>query len=76
MLEPRQMNEDGLDVREANHRVMKMSDQGRPTAERLPLSAAPQFLGWLQAPSVRNSSKRVPSSQDRSGNTIPRRIER
>ena len=43
MLEPRQMNEDGLDVREANHRVMNMSDQGRPTAERLPLSAAPQF---------------------------------
>jgi hypothetical protein len=41
MLEPRQMNEDGLDAREA----MKMSDQGRPTAERLPLSAAPQFLG-------------------------------
>jgi hypothetical protein len=23
------------------------SDQGRPTAERLPLSAAPQFLGYL-----------------------------
>jgi hypothetical protein len=31
----------------------------RPTAERLPLSAPPQFLG-----------KRVPSSQDYSGNTI------
>jgi hypothetical protein len=45
MLEPRQMNEDGLDVREANHRVMNMSDQERPTAERLPLSAAPQVLG-------------------------------
>jgi hypothetical protein len=41
MREPRQMNEDGLDVREANRRVMKMSDQGRPTGERLPLSAAP-----------------------------------
>jgi hypothetical protein len=41
----RQMNEDGLDVREANHRVMKISDQGRPSAERLPLSAAPRFLG-------------------------------
>jgi hypothetical protein len=24
MLEPRQMNEDGLDVREANHRMMNM----------------------------------------------------
>jgi hypothetical protein len=51
----------------------------RGGAERLPLSAAPQFLGYLirlQAPSVRNSSKRVPSSQDHSGNTIPRRIER
>jgi hypothetical protein len=45
MQEPRQMNEDGLDAREADHRGMNMSDQGRPNAERLPLSAAPQFLG-------------------------------
>jgi hypothetical protein len=29
MLERRQMNEDRLDVREASHRVMNMSDQGR-----------------------------------------------
>jgi hypothetical protein len=44
MLEPRQMNEDGLDVREANHRVMNMSDQGRPSAERLPFPRRLDFL--------------------------------
>jgi hypothetical protein len=45
MLGPRQMNEDGLDVREPNHRVMKMSDQGRPSAERLPIPRRLNFLG-------------------------------
>jgi hypothetical protein len=45
MLEPRQMNEDGLDVREANHRVTNMSDQGRPSAERLPFPPLLNFLG-------------------------------
>jgi|GEM_PF-5543626 len=45
MLEPRQMNEDGLDVREANHRVMNMSDEGRPSAERLPFPRRPNFPG-------------------------------
>ena len=45
MLEPRQMNEDGLDVREANHRVMKMSDQGRPSAVRLAFPRRLNFLG-------------------------------
>jgi hypothetical protein len=45
MLEPRQTNEDGLDVREANHRVMKASDQGRPSAERLPFPRRLDFLG-------------------------------
>jgi hypothetical protein len=46
MLEPRQMNEDGLDVREANHRVMNMmSDQERPSAERLPFPRRLNFLG-------------------------------
>jgi hypothetical protein len=45
MLELRQMNEDGLAVREANHRVMKMSDQGRPSAERPPIPRRLNFLG-------------------------------
>jgi hypothetical protein len=45
MLEPRQMNEDGLDVRGANHRVMNMSDQGRPTAERPPFLRRLNFRG-------------------------------
>jgi hypothetical protein len=49
MLEPRQMNEDGFDVPEANHRVMNMSeimsDQPRPSADRLPLPRRPNFLG-------------------------------
>jgi hypothetical protein len=46
MLEPRQMNEDGPDVREANHRVMNMmSDQERPSAERLPFPRRLNFLG-------------------------------
>jgi hypothetical protein len=45
MLELRQMNEDGLDVREANHRVMKMSDQGRPSAVRLAFPRRLNFLG-------------------------------
>jgi len=44
MLEPRQMNEDGLDVREANHRVMNISDEGRPSAERLPFPRRLNFL--------------------------------
>jgi hypothetical protein len=44
MLEPRQMNEDGLDVREANHRVMNMSDQKRPSAERLSFPRRLNFL--------------------------------
>ncbi len=44
MLEPRQMNEDALDVREANHRVMNMGDQGRPSAEGRPFRAASIFL--------------------------------
>jgi hypothetical protein len=47
MQEPWQMNEDGLDVREANHRVMNMSenmsDQGRPSGERLPFPRRPNF---------------------------------
>src|SRR2546427_11886170 len=50
----------------------------RGGAEWLPRSAAPQFPGYLirlQAPSVRNGSKCVPSSQDHSGSTIPRLIE-
>jgi hypothetical protein len=45
MLEPRQMNEDGLDVREANHRVTNLSDQGRPIAERLAFPRRLNFLG-------------------------------
>jgi hypothetical protein len=45
MLEPRQMNEDGLDVREANDRVMSMSDQGRPSAEHMPFPRLLNFLG-------------------------------
>jgi hypothetical protein len=45
MLELRQMNEDERDVREANHRVMNMSDQGRPSAERLPFPRRLDFLG-------------------------------
>ena len=45
MQQRRQMNEDGLDVREANHRVMKMSDQRRPSAERLPFPRRLDFLG-------------------------------
>jgi hypothetical protein len=43
------MNEDGLDVREANHRVMNMSenmsDQPRPSAERLPFPRRLDFRG-------------------------------
>ena len=44
MLELRQMKEDELDVREANHRVMNMSDQGQPNAERLPFPRRLNFL--------------------------------
>jgi hypothetical protein len=42
MLELRQMKEDELDVREANHRVMNTGDQGWPSA--CPFRAAPIFL--------------------------------
>ena len=44
MLEPRHMNEDELDLREANHRVMNMSDQGRLSSERLPFPRRLDFL--------------------------------
>lgn len=43
MLERRKMNEDRLEVREANHRVMNMSDQGRPSAERRAFPPRPNF---------------------------------
>ena len=45
MLGRRQMNEDRLDVREARNRVMNMSDQGRPGAERLAFPRRLNFLG-------------------------------